>query len=203
MTPPSPPVLIIVNGPPASGKSSIGEVLARELGLPFFSKDTFKERLADTLHVAGIDWSHALGDACFVLLFEIAESMTRAGQSAILEGDFRGAKNSGRLRRVADDTGTRIIQVSCEANGELLLDRYLEREEEGKRHPIHIDAPHSEEDAFRSGLLQGFLPPLDIDGEVIRVDTSDFDNVDIPGMARDIQTCLAGTSGAGQVAAQD
>ncbi len=203
MTHLSPPFLGIIYGPPASGKSSIGAELARELSLPFFSKDTFKELLADALHVAGIEWSHALGDSCFVLLFEIAESMTRAGKSALLEGDFRGEKNSARLRRVVDDTGARIVQISCEADGELLLDRYLQREKEGKRHPIHIDAPRSEEDAFRSGLLRGFLPPLDIESKVIRVDTSDFDAVDISSIARDIQTYLAETNGAGEVAARD
>ena len=190
MKTPSPPVLIIVNGPPASGKSSIGSELSRELVLPFFSKDTFKEHLADTLHVGGIEWSNALGQACFEILFEIAESLLHAGSSAILEGDFRSEKNTKLLRKVLDKTDTRVVQVSCEAEGDLLLDRYLERENKGKRHPIHIDAPRSEEDAFRSGLLRGFLPPLEITGKMIHVDTSDFETVDVPKIVAEITSYL-------------
>lgn len=37
--------LVVVSGPPASGKTEAVELLARKVELPFFSKDTFKERL--------------------------------------------------------------------------------------------------------------------------------------------------------------
>lgn len=39
------PLLLVVSGPPASGKTSIAEELAARLRIPFISKDTFKERL--------------------------------------------------------------------------------------------------------------------------------------------------------------
>ena len=40
---------ILVTGIPASGKSTIAEHLAKELSLPCFSKDAFKEILFDTV----------------------------------------------------------------------------------------------------------------------------------------------------------
>jgi adenylylsulfate kinase-like enzyme len=39
------PVVLIITGPPASGKSTLRRKLARKLGLPFLGKDVFKEIL--------------------------------------------------------------------------------------------------------------------------------------------------------------
>ena len=38
-------LLVVVTGPPASGKSSIARDLASALEIPFISKDELKERL--------------------------------------------------------------------------------------------------------------------------------------------------------------
>src|SRR5207302_725259 len=43
------PPLVIVYGPPASGKSTIADNLARSLGVPVLGKDLVKERMMDHL----------------------------------------------------------------------------------------------------------------------------------------------------------
>ena len=43
------PLLVVVTGPPASGKTSVAEELASRLGVAFLSKDTFKEVLYEHL----------------------------------------------------------------------------------------------------------------------------------------------------------
>ncbi len=182
-----PPSLVIVSGPPASGKTSLGREIALRLQLPFFTKDAFKEMMADQLQVAGLTWSQALGATSFELLFMIARSVLEAGQSAIIEGNFNSDTSSERFRQILGDTGARVVQVSCHADGELLLKRYEEREAEGKRHPIHVDGPRSQAEAFRSGLLRGYLPSLEIGGQVIQVDTTEFDNIDIPSIVSRIR----------------
>ncbi len=181
------PVLIIVSGPPASGKTTIGSRLAQELCLPFFDKDSFKELLADDLHVTGLTWSKTLGSASFDLLYLIAERQLAAGRSAVIEGNFSGDLATNRFRTIIRKTDAKAIQVNVRADGELLVKRYREREESGERHPIHVDRPRSQVDAFRSGLMRGELPPLDLGGLVITVDTTDFDNVDIPEIAGQIR----------------
>ncbi|HVX29130.1 MAG TPA: AAA family ATPase, partial [Nitrolancea sp.] len=81
------PLLVIVSGPPASGKTTIAERLAGALNLPLLTKDSFKELLADTLHVDGIDWSKKLGAASFELLFSLAERLLVANVSVVIEGN--------------------------------------------------------------------------------------------------------------------
>ncbi len=184
------PALIIVSGPPASGKTTIARRLADELGLPFFDKDSFKELLADDLHVTGLTWSKTLGGASFDLLYLIAERQLAAGCSVLLEGNFNGAQPTSRFQTIIEKSGACTIQVNVRADGELLVKRYREREESGERHPIHVDRPRSQADAFRSGLLRGELPPLDLGGDVITVDTTDFDDVDIPNIAAQVRQHL-------------
>jgi len=187
----SSPILIIVSGPPASGKTTIGSRLAEELGLPFFDKDSFKEILADDLHVGGLTWSQTLGGASFELLYVIAERQLAAGAPAVIEGNFSGERSTRRFGDIIQKTDAHAIQVNVRADGELLVKRYTEREESGERHPIHVDRPRSQADAFRSGLLRGELPPLDLGGEVVIVDTTDFDAVDIPDIAAQIRQHLS------------
>ncbi len=188
------PVLLIVSGPPASGKSTIASRLAEELGLPFFDKDSFKELLADDLHVTGLTWSKTLGGASFDLLYLLTERQLAAGASVLIEGNFSGDHSTPRFRDIIKKTGARALQVNVRADGDLLVKRYREREESGERHPIHVDRPRSQMDAFRSGLLRGELPPLDLGGEVVVVDTTDFDNVDIPEIACQIRQRLESTT---------
>lgn len=187
MSNPNSPALVIVSGPPASGKSTIARELARELSLPLFQKDAFKELLADELHVAGFAWSTTLGAASFEILFHIAENQLVAGSSVLIEGNFSGPRSETRFRQIVYRTAARTIQVNVRAEGELVVRRYEEREAQGTRHPIHVDRPLSQREEFRSGLLRGELPPLDISGEVIHVDTTDFGTVNVSRIAAQIR----------------
>ena len=59
----NPPLLIIISGPPCSGKTALGGWLARELGLPLLHRDGFKEALFDSLGWSDLEWSQRLGGA--------------------------------------------------------------------------------------------------------------------------------------------
>jgi SpoVK/Ycf46/Vps4 family AAA+-type ATPase len=66
------PLVLIITAPPASGKSTLGRQLAQRLGLPFLSKDLFKEVLFDVLGWSDLEWSQRLGRASMKLLFRSA-----------------------------------------------------------------------------------------------------------------------------------
>ena len=44
-----PPLLVVVTGMPAAGKTTVADSLSRSLSLPFVAKDTVKEHLYETL----------------------------------------------------------------------------------------------------------------------------------------------------------
>lgn len=43
-------MIVLVNGAPGSGKTTLASPLGRMLGLPLIAKDTIKEAMADVLH---------------------------------------------------------------------------------------------------------------------------------------------------------
>ena len=78
------PLVLIVAGPPASGKTTLARSLAESLTLPPFVKDDFKEVLFDTLGWSDRAWSRKLGGVSMQLLFAALEVELRAARSCIV-----------------------------------------------------------------------------------------------------------------------
>jgi predicted kinase len=109
------PLVLIVTGGPASGKSTLGPDLARGLGLPYLSKDRFKEALFDTLRYSDRAWSQRLGAASMRLLFDTIAALLEVGQSVAVESNFRPGMSAPEFRSLADRYRCRFVQVLCTA----------------------------------------------------------------------------------------
>ena len=167
---------MVVTGPPASGKSTIARELAHALPAPLIAKDPIKEALFDALGTGDPAWSRKLGIATYGILYLILEQELR--RSCVLESNFDHGGSSDRLRELQDEHGFPVLQIACTASRDALVERFVSRS--GSRHPGHIDDQRLEE--VVESIDAGRWHALELDGELIEVDTTDWSTVDVDAL---------------------
>jgi predicted kinase len=170
-----PPLVVVVTGPPASGKSTIARKLAHGLRAPLIAKDPVKEALFDSLGTGDPAWSRKLGVATYGILSLLLEEEVRAGRSCVLEANFDTVEAGKDFRALQDRLPFRALQIVCVASRHVLLERYVARS--GSRHPGHID--HERLDDVVESIDAGRWRALELQGETIEVDTTDWGTVDV------------------------
>ena len=92
------PLLVIVNGAPASGKTTLARRLADTLRLPLLERDGLKEVLADHLEVADLAQSQALTRAAVGVFYTLADELVRARVGMVLDQAYRRGQAEDQLR---------------------------------------------------------------------------------------------------------
>ena len=163
-------VAILVNGLPGSGKTTLSATLAGVLGCPLLAKDPIKEALAD---LAGpmID-PHALGGIAMDSVWAMACEV-EAG--VVVDSFWHRPSDLGHARAGIERAGSpRTLEVWCDVDADVALQRVVDRLAAGGRHPAHgsVEATRASWPEWAAAAA-----PL---GEwpVIRVDTSTPVDVD-------------------------
>lgn len=133
------PTLAIVSGPPCSGKSTLAQGLARELGWPLVAKDAFKEPLFDVLDAGDPGVSRHLSELAFAAQFAAARALLETGSPVLLEGNFRRDAHGPAIMALAGTGDARLLQLACTAPAGVLAARRRDRALSGMRHPGHGD----------------------------------------------------------------
>ncbi|MGH3487289.1 MAG: AAA family ATPase [Actinopolymorphaceae bacterium] len=187
-------LVVLVNGLPAAGKSTLAPRLARTLGLPLFSKDVIKETHADVLGATAPDgrtqrqWNAALGRAASETLWAL---LAHATSGAVLESSWRSDVRTLVKSGLADAGAEGHVEVWCDVSPELAWTRYVARSTTS--HPVH-GALMSRGEEWARMVEHG--EPLAL-GPVRRVDTSR--DVDVDQLAAWCRTTASSTSGIGAV----
>ena len=158
-------VFVAVSGPPGSGKSTVAEPLARELGLPLIAKDTIKEALMDALGVRDVEASKRLGAAAIEVMLAVAAA---SPVGAVLDCNFRRSLAVGDLRLLPG----RVVEVFCRLDEDVAWGRFEARA--GTRHPGHFDEERSREEPWGDEATE----PVDGGWPVFEVDTTEAPDVD-------------------------
>ena len=169
------PFLIIVSGPPSTGKTTLAQAISQKFNLPLITKDGIKEILFDTIGWKDRQWSQKLGSASFSLLHYFLDSFMPIGQSIVIEGNFKPEFESQEILSRLNQFEYSSLQIMCQCDGQVLFERFKQRSESGQRHPGHCDTGNYNE--LKPDLLKGKYEPLDINSQIIIFDSTDLNHL--------------------------
>jgi len=184
-------LLIIISGPPCTGKTTIGKRIAKEFLLPLLSRDDIKESLFDSLGIKDREWSKQLGIASYKILYQVVGSLLQADQSFIVESNFKPEFDEERFLDLQKKYNFEILQIMCKTDGEILFERFKKRSESGGRHPGHVDNQNYNE--FKEVLLKGEHRALSLGSKVFEINTTDFDSIDYNSIFSTIKSATNNT----------
>lgn len=168
------PLLLLVGGPPGSGKSVVADALGARTGIVTLHKDGFKEPLMTDLGVRSAAESSALSAAAVRMLFVSADALLRRGIDVIIESTLN-PDDVARVRALQLERQCAVIQLHVTATIGVLVDRWHARM--GRRHPGHLDSERLPE--MRARAEAGTWDALQLDAPLLRIDTSDADDFDV------------------------
>lgn len=153
--------LVLINGLPGAGKSTLSRELGPLLGATVLIKDTIKEALADAVGTDTFDTRQfgAVTMETVWLLASFAPGLVLVDTVVYPKRDLEHVRQG--LRTAGVD---RIVEVWCEVPTELAWQRYLARQ----RHPVHPNGPQIR-DAWWAQAAD--TEPMAL-GPVISVDTT-------------------------------
>jgi predicted kinase len=141
-----PPTLVVVSGPPGSGKTTLAHELAAAVPCPAICRDEIKEGM---LHAYGGDFEAGPGDVLtqrtLPLFFDVLHTLVEGGVSVVAEAAFQDRLWRPGLEPLGELAELRI--VNCRVDAAISYRRANDR---GAGRRAHAD-----------GMLQA--PSIDVD----------------------------------------
>jgi predicted kinase len=158
--------IVLVSGPPGSGKTTIARPLAEALNFTLLTKDDIKESLFASMSgpPGDLAFSRRIGDAAIHLLWALAPHCPQA----VLEANFRtqSAFERGQVADLIHQPGARLVEILCRVPLEEAARRFAERARLERHHPAHALTEMSVEQLAVYSQPFALSPVIEIDTSV-------------------------------------
>lgn len=184
------PLLILIGGESATGKTTLARRLATEYSLPLLVRDDIKEALFDTLGVRDRDWSQKMGVVSYAVLYRLSERFLDLNISHILESNFHSEASAPHVQKLITEHACRVLYVHLTAKSAVLARRAVKRLD--RRHPGHNDQVVIEErkKLRKKGQKSSSELPMNISAELLQVDTTNFSEAKTKRILKRIEVLL-------------
>lgn len=130
---------VLVNGVPASGKSTVARAVAEAKGWPLLTLDTVKEAFFEHIGIGNRDYNRLLGRASYQAIFALIEDFPH-GATAVVDAWFGFQPVEVLQGHLARAGIGRVAEIWCHAPAEIIGERYRGRLE--TRHTGHLGASY-------------------------------------------------------------
>jgi predicted kinase len=163
------PTLVVVSGPPGSGKTTLAHRIARSAGCPAICRDEIKEGMVH----ATPGFVAAPGDELTMrtlpVFFGVVGLLVRAGVTTVAEAAFQDPAWRAGLAPLAGLARLRIVH--CTVAADVAFERSLRRGRKAPARRAHVDPAETEEAAHAA--RHALFKRLSLDAPCLEVRTTD------------------------------
>lgn len=131
------PLLIIIQGAPGSGKTTLAHRLKEDLTCGLVASDDVKEYFFDTIGAGNLEWSKALGRALKPLCYDLVKIALQHDRSVIFEAAFWPELAKVDMQKLLE-LPINAVEIYCHVDPEVREQRYKQRALSGERHSGHV-----------------------------------------------------------------
>lgn len=163
------PTLAVVSGPPGTGKTTLAQKIAQELGCPAIIRDEIKQGMVLTTphyRSGGVD---PLNYRTLDVFFEVMATLLRARVTVVAEAAFQDDLWRSGLEPLSEIARIRVVH--CTTSSTLAQERIVERAKNSAHRSAHADQEFL--DAISDGKFSyDRFKPISLSVPTLTVDTS-------------------------------
>jgi glucokinase len=129
---------VLVNGVPASGKSTIARAISTQTGWPLLTLDTIKEALFEEIGTGDRDYNRTMGRASYRAIFALVADFP-ADANVVIDAWFGFQPLEALTSHIRRSGLTSVVEVWCHAPPDLIGARYAARAAERSGGHLGLD----------------------------------------------------------------